>query len=254
MLEIKDLYATVDGNPILKGVNLTINAGQIHAIMGPNGAGKSTLAKVLAGHPAYEVVQGEIWFKGQNVLEMEPEDRARLGLFMSFQYPIEIPGVSNSQFLRLSYNAKRKFCNENEMSESEFDSFLDAKMKLMEIKPEFKSRNVNENFSGGEKKRNEILQMAVLDPDLAILDETDSGLDIDAMRIVAKGVNQLMNLDRGLLLITHYQRLLDYIKPDVVHVMLDGKIVQSGGPELALKLESQGYDWLSQTPNEKASS
>lgn len=253
MLEIKNLYANVDGNPILKGVNLKIDAGQIHAIMGPNGAGKSTLAKVLAGHPAYEVIEGEIWFKGQNILELEPEERALLGIFMSFQYPVEIPGVSNTQFLRLAYNAHRLARNENELSEAEFDKFLESKMKLMEIRSEFKTRNVNENFSGGEKKRNEILQMAVLNPDLAILDETDSGLDIDAMRIVARGVNQIMNPNMGLLLITHYQRLLDYIKPHFVHVMLDGKIVQSGGPELALELENKGYDWLVKSPKEETS-
>lgn len=242
MLEIKDLCANVDGAPILKGIDLSIDPGKIHAVMGPNGAGKSTLAKVLAGHPAYEVVRGEVWFKGQNILEMDPEDRANLGLFMSFQYPIEIPGVSNADFLRLACNAKRKAHNEAEYTQAEFDTFLDSKMKQMEIRSEFKTRNVNENFSGGEKKRNEILQMAVLDPDLAILDETDSGLDIDAMRIVAGGVNKLMNPERCLLLITHYQRLLDYIKPDYVHVMLDGRIVQTGGPELARELESNGYD------------
>lgn len=248
MLEIKDLYANVEDTPILKGINLKVNPGEIHAIMGPNGAGKSTLAKVLAGHPSYEVTQGEVWFKGQNLLEMEPEERARSGLFMSFQYPVEIPGVSNSQFLRIAYNAKQKSNGESELTEKEFDAILEKKMKQMEIRPEFKNRNVNENFSGGEKKRNEILQMAVLDPALAILDETDSGLDIDAMRIVSRGVNQLMHPGMGLLLITHYQRLLDYIKPKFVHVMLDGKIVQSGGPELALKLEEQGYDWLTPTP------
>lgn len=244
MLEIKDLYATVDGTPILKGINLKVNAGEIHAIMGPNGAGKSTLAKVLAGHPAYEITRGEIWFKGQNLLDMEPEERAHLGLFMSFQYPVEIPGVSNSQFLRIAYNAKQKANGQIELSEADFDMILEKKMKQMEIRPEFKVRNVNENFSGGEKKRNEILQMAVLDPALAILDETDSGLDIDAMRIVSRGVNQLMHPEMGLLLITHYQRLLDYIKPNFVHVMVDGKIVQSGGADLALKLEDKGYDWL----------
>lgn len=244
MLEIKNLYATVDGKEILKGVNLKLQAGQIHAVMGPNGAGKSTLAKVLAGHPAYEVTSGEVWFKGQNLLELEPEERAHLGLFMGFQYPVEIPGVSNSQFLRIAYNAKRKAQNQGEISEAEFDKLIEEKMKLIEIRPEFKLRNVNENFSGGEKKRNEILQMAVLDPELAILDETDSGLDIDAMRIVASGVNHLMHPGMGLLVITHYQRLLDYIKPDIVHVMLDGKIVQSGGPKLALELETKGYDWL----------
>ncbi|CUI15829.1 FeS assembly ATPase SufC [Candidatus Protochlamydia naegleriophila] len=250
MLEIKELTATVDGTPILKGVNLHIKPGEIHAIMGPNGAGKSTLAKVLAGHPAYEVTAGEAWFKGQNLLEMEPEERAHLGLFMSFQYPVEIPGVSNSQFLQIAYNAKRKAEGKPELSTSEFEALLDEKMKQMEIKPELRNRNVNENFSGGEKKRNEILQMAVLSPELALLDETDSGLDIDAMRIVARGVNQLMNPEMGLLLITHYQRLLDYIKPHFVHVMLGGKIVQSGGPDLALELESKGYDWLVRSPKE----
>lgn len=252
MLEIKNLSATVDGTPILKGINLKVNAGEIHAVMGPNGAGKSTLAKVLAGHPAYEITSGEVWFKGQNLLEMDPEERAHLGLFMSFQYPIEVPGVSNTQFLRMSYNAKRKAQEQEEISEADFDKLLEQKMKLMEIRPEFKTRNVNENFSGGEKKRNEILQMAVLEPDLALLDETDSGLDIDAMRIVAKGVNQIMNPKMGLLLITHYQRLLDYIKPDFVHVMLDGKIVQSGDAKLALQLEEKGYDWLVKTPKEGA--
>ncbi len=252
MLEIKELTATVDGTPILKGVNLHIKPGEIHAIMGPNGAGKSTLAKVLAGHPAYEVTAGEAWFKGQNLLEMEPEERAHLGLFMSFQYPVEIPGVSNSQFLQIAYNAKRKAEGKPEFSTSEFEALLDEKMKQMEIKPELRNRNVNENFSGGEKKRNEILQMAVLSPELALLDETDSGLDIDAMRIVARGVNQLMNPEMGLLLITHYQRLLDYIKPHFVHVMLGGKIVQSGGPDLALELESKGYDWLVRSPKEGA--
>jgi Fe-S cluster assembly ATP-binding protein len=244
MIEIKNLSATTDNKRILKGVNLTIKAGEIHAVMGPNGAGKSTLAKVLAGHPAYEITEGEVWFKGQNLLELEPEERAHLGLFMSFQYPIEIPGVSNLQFLRISYNAIRKAKGLPEMSQTDFETLVDEKMDMMDIKKEFKERNLNEGFSGGEKKRNEILQMAVLAPDLAILDETDSGLDIDAMRIVASGVNNIMNDGMGLLLITHYQRLLNYIKPHVVHVMLDGKIVQSGGPELALELEEKGYDWL----------
>lgn len=244
MLEIQNLHASVEGKLILKGVNLTVNPGEIHAIMGPNGAGKSTLAKILAGHPAYEVLEGNIHFKGQNLLEMEPEERSHAGLFMSFQYPIEIPGVTNISFLRAALNAKRKAGGQPEISTEEFESRLDAKMKLMEIKAEFKERNLNEGFSGGEKKRNEILQMFMLSPELAILDETDSGLDIDAMRIVAQGVNQYMNPAIGLLLITHYQRLLEYIKPTFVHVMLDGKVVQSGGPELALELEKRGYDWL----------
>lgn len=252
MLKIKDLTATVEGTPILKGVTLHVQAGEIHAIMGPNGAGKSTLAKVLAGHPAYEVTGGEAWYKGQNLLEMEPEERAHLGLFMSFQYPVEVPGVSNTQFLQIALNAKRKANGQSELSEAEFAQMLDKKMKQMEIRPEFGTRNVNENFSGGEKKRNEILQMAVLNPDLALLDETDSGLDIDAMRIVARGVNQLMHAGMGLLLITHYQRLLDYIRPHFVHVMLDGKIVQSGGPGLALQLEEKGYDWLARPSTEGA--
>jgi len=251
MIEIKNLCANIDGKPILKGINLKINAGEIHAIMGPNGAGKSTLAKVLAGHPSYEVTSGEVLFKGQNILELEPEERAHLGIFMSFQYPVEIPGVSNIQFLRTAYNANRKARGQVEMSVEDFEKLLDTKMALVDIKKEFKERNLNEGFSGGEKKRNEILQMAVLEPTLAILDETDSGLDIDAMRIVAAGVNQIMNSEMGLMLITHYQRLLDYIKPTFVHVMLDGIIVQSGGPEMAMELESKGYDWLTPSPKEE---
>ena len=244
MLEIKDLVVEVDGKPILKNFSLIVKAGEIHAIMGPNGAGKSTLAKVLAGHPAYDVISGEVLFNGQNLLELDPEERAHLGLFMGFQYPVEIPGVNTANFLRVALNAKRKAENLPELSEKEFAIVLDEKMKLMEIKPEFKNRNVNEGYSGGEKKRNEILQMAILDPVFAILDETDSGLDIDAMRVVARGVNKLMGQDKGLILITHYQRLLDYIRPGFIHVMVDGKIVTSGGPELALELESKGYDWL----------
>jgi Fe-S cluster assembly ATP-binding protein len=244
MIIIKNLCASVDGKAILKGVDLSVNPGEIHAIMGPNGAGKSTLAKVLAGHPGYEVTEGDLLFKGSNLLELEPEERAHAGLFMSFQYPVEIPGVSNLQFLRIACNAKRKFENLPELSEKDFEKLMEEKMALMEIKPEFKLRNVNEGFSGGEKKRNEILQMALLSPAIAILDETDSGLDIDAMRIVGKCVNQLMGKELGLILITHYQRLLDYIHPDFVHVMLDGKIVESGKADLAKELERRGYDWL----------
>ncbi|SCA62833.1 Probable ATP-dependent transporter ycf16 [Chlamydiales bacterium SCGC AG-110-M15] len=244
MLEIKDLYVEVDGTAILKGFNLVVNAGEIHAIMGPNGAGKSTLAKVLGGHPAYEISSGDILFRGESILEMEPEERACLGLFMSFQYPVEIPGVSNLQFLHTAYNAQRKARDEVEISEEVFAEILKEKMQLLDMRKEFSSRAVNEGFSGGEKKRNEILQMAVLEPSIAILDETDSGLDIDAMRIVSNGVNKLMNEERGLILVTHYQRLLDYIKPDFVHVMIDGKIVQTGTAELALHLEDKGYDSL----------
>jgi Fe-S cluster assembly ATP-binding protein len=246
MLVIKDLYVSVDNIPIIKGLNLVVQEGEIHAIMGPNGAGKSTLAKILAGHPSYDVTGGEIWFKGQNILELDPDERAHLGLFMSFQYPVEIHGVSNMQFLRIATNANRKANGLPEYSEEDFEKLLDEKMAMMEIRPEFKERNLNEGFSGGEKKRNEILQMAVLDPALAILDETDSGLDIDALKVVAKGVNSLMTPQRGLILITHYQRLLDYIHPHFVHVMVDGKIVRTGGPSLALELEEKGYDWLMQ--------
>jgi len=246
MLVIKDLYVSVDNIPIIKGLNLVVQEGEIHAIMGPNGAGKSTLAKILAGHPSYDVTGGEICFKGQNILELDPDERAHLGLFMSFQYPVEIHGVSNMQFLRIATNANRKANGLPEYSEEDFEKLLDEKMAMMEIRPEFKERNLNEGFSGGEKKRNEILQMAVLDPALAILDETDSGLDIDALKVVAKGVNSLMTPQRGLILITHYQRLLDYIHPHFVHVMVDGKIVRTGGPSLALELEEKGYDWLMQ--------
>jgi Fe-S cluster assembly ATP-binding protein len=241
LLEIKDLHATIDGSPIIKGLNLKIYPGEIHAIMGPNGAGKSTLAKILAGHPAYSIESGEIWFKGQNLLEMEPEERAHAGLFMSFQYPIEIAGVSNVQFLRTAYNLKQKALGKKELSDADFDLLIEEKMKWIEIRSDLKNRNVNEGFSGGEKKRNEILQMSILEPEFAVLDETDSGLDIDALKVVAKGVNQLMHEGMGLLLITHYQRLLDYIKPNYVHVMVDGSIVRTGGPELALELEQQGY-------------
>jgi Fe-S cluster assembly ATP-binding protein len=244
MLEIKDVHATVDDKPILRGFNLTVKAGEIHAIMGPNGAGKSTLAKILGGHPAYEVVQGEILLNGVNILELDPEERAVLGLFMGFQYPVEVPGVTNLQFLHTAYNALRKARGTEILSLEAFERILDEKMAQMEMRPEFKSRNLNEGFSGGEKKRNEVLQMAVLSPQVAILDETDSGLDIDALRIVARGVNQLSGPHNSLILITHYQRLLDYIKPTYVHVMIDGIIVKTGGPELAQTLEERGYDWL----------
>ncbi|MBS0648495.1 MAG: Fe-S cluster assembly ATPase SufC [Verrucomicrobia bacterium] len=237
MLQIQNLHASIDGKEILKGFNLQVAPGEIHALMGPNGAGKSTLAKVLAGHPAYEVTQGAILLDGQNILELDPEERAKLGLFMSFQYPLEIPGVTNFQFLHSAYNACK-----GTVSEAEFEKILQQKMNMMNMREEFKDRSLNEGFSGGEKKRNEILQMAVLEPKMAVLDETDSGLDIDAMKIVADGVKQLLTSERGLLLITHYQRLLDYIKPDFVHVVVDGKIVESGGFELASKLEKQGYN------------
>ena len=244
MIEIQNLWASIEDVAILKGINLTVKKGEIHAIMGPNGAGKSTLAKVLAGHPSYEVTEGSITFNGDDLLEKEPEERTHAGLFMSFQYPVEVPGVTNTKFLQTAYNSIRKARNEPILEDEAFEELLLEKMKLIEVPDAFRTRNVNENFSGGEKKRNEILQMAMLDPMLAILDETDSGLDIDAMRVVASGVNKVINEDKGLILITHYQRLLDYIKPDYVHVMLNGRIVESGGPELALQLEEKGYEWL----------
>ena len=246
MLEIKELHAAVGGKAILKGISLAVNKGEIHAIMGPNGAGKSTLAKILSGDPTYEVIEGELLFEGQSILEMSPEGRAHLGLFLGFQYPVELPGIPNNLFLYTAYNAQRKARNLPSLSEEEFDKKLEETMALVNVKSEFKTRHVNEGFSGGEKKRNEILQMAVLEPKLAILDETDSGLDIDAMRIVAQGVANVLGKDSALLLITHYQRLLDYIKPHFVHVILDGKIVCTGGPDLAVKLEERGYDWLYQ--------
>lgn len=245
MLDIKNLQATVDDKAILNGLDLVVKPGEIHAIMGPNGSGKSTLAKVLSGHPAYAVTGGSVTYDGKNLLDMEPEERARDGVFMAFQYPVEIPGVNNANFLRLAYNARQKHLGKPEVDPLEFEEILEERAKIVEMKPELlNSRSVNEGFSGGEKKRNEILQMAVLEPRLAILDETDSGLDIDALRIVADGVNKLMNKDRAVIVITHYQRLLDYIVPDVVHVIADGKIVKSGPKELALELEEKGYDWL----------
>ncbi|MGI8469100.1 MAG: Fe-S cluster assembly ATPase SufC [Pyrinomonadaceae bacterium] len=250
LLEIKDLHAAIDGKEILRGVNLQINKGEVHAIMGPNGSGKSTLAKVLAGHPSYEVTQGEVLYEGKNLLELEPDARAREGIFLAFQYPVEVPGVSNSQFLRLAYNEKMKHLGTEELDPLEFNDYLKEKAKIVEMDKSFFNRSVNEGFSGGEKKRNEILQMAVLNPTLAILDETDSGLDIDALRIVAEGVNKLRSSENAIILVTHYQRLLNYIEPDFVHVLAGGKIVKEGGKELALELEEKGYDWV-KTANAK---
>lgn len=244
ILSVRDLTAEVDGNQILKGLNLQVKAGEVHAIMGPNGSGKSTFSKVLAGHPDYTVTGGEITFLGQDLLEMEPEDRARSGIFLAFQYPIEIPGVSNLDFLRVAYNSKRKHEGLDELDAFDFDELVQQKLDVVKMKPEFLSRSVNEGFSGGEKKRNEILQMALLEPKLGILDETDSGLDIDALKIVANGVNQLTSPENAIVLITHYQRLLNYIEPDYVHVMEGGRIVTTGGKELALELEDRGYDWV----------
>ena len=252
MLEIRNLHAAIDGNDILKGINLTIKKGEIHAIMGPNGSGKSTLAKVLAGHPAYEVTAGEVLYEGRNLLDMPPDERARAGVFMAFQYPIEVPGVSNAQFLRLAYNEKRKHLGEEELDPLEFKDLLKERAKIVEMDASFMSRSVNEGFSGGEKKRNEILQMAVLEPKLAILDETDSGLDIDALRVVAGGVNQLQNSENAIIVVTHYQRLLNYIVPDYVHVMADGRIAREGGKELALELEEKGYDWIKTADNKQS--
>jgi Fe-S cluster assembly ATP-binding protein len=244
VLEIRNLHATIDGKEILRGLNLTVKAGEIHAIMGPNGSGKSTLAKVLAGHPSYEVTEGEVLFEGKNLFELAADERARAGVFLAFQYPIEIPGVSNANFLRLAYNEKAKAEGREELDPLEFDDLIQEKIKIVEMDKSFINRSVNEGFSGGEKKRNEILQMAVLEPKLAVLDETDSGLDIDALRIVAGGVNTLANKDNAVILVTHYQRLLDYIEPHFVHVLYKGQIVKSGGKELALALEKKGYDWI----------
>ena len=249
LLEVKDLYVATQGQNILKGVNLQIRRGEVHAIMGPNGSGKSTLAKILAGHPSYEVTRGEILYDGKDLLELDPDERARDGVFMAFQYPVEIPGVTNSQFLRLAYNEKMKHLGEEELDPLEFNDLLKEKAKIVEMDPQFFKRSVNAGFSGGEKKRNEILQMAVLDPKLAILDETDSGLDIDALRIVAEGVNTLKSDENAVVLVTHYQRLLEYIIPDFVHVLADGKIVKEGGKELALELEEKGYDWVKAAGN-----
>jgi Fe-S cluster assembly ATP-binding protein len=243
-LEIKDLRANAGDNEILRGIGLTVNPGEVHAIMGPNGSGKSTLAQVLAGHPAYEVTGGQALFEGQDLLDMEPEERAQAGLFLAFQYPVEIPGVTNAYFLRAAYNAIRKAKGLEEVDPMDFLDVLEQNLKVVEWGPEIMSRAVNAGFSGGEKKRNEILQLAVLEPKLAILDETDSGLDIDALRIVAGGVNKLRSPDRSFVVVTHYQRLLNYIVPDYVHVLSGGRIVKSGGKELALELEARGYDWV----------
>jgi len=244
LLEIKELRAAIEETQILNGLNLTINPGEIHAIMGPNGSGKSTLSKILAGHPAYSILGGNISYKSLDITEMEPEDRSHSGIFLAFQYPTELPGVSNADFLRVAYNSKLKSLGLNQLDPIEFMQYITEKLDIVEMDPSFLSRNVNEGFSGGEKKRNEILQMAVLDADLSILDETDSGLDIDALKIISNAINKLMTEEKGVLLITHYQRLLDYVKPDYVHVMINGKIVKTGTFELAAELETKGYEWL----------
>ena len=244
VLEIRDLRAAAGDKEILKGITLTVNPGEVHAIMGPNGSGKSTLAQVLAGHPVYEVTGGAVLYQGQDLLDMEPEERAQAGVFLAFQYPVEIPGVTNAYFLRAAYNEIRKAQGQEEVDSMDFLDLLEQKLKVVEWGPEIMSRAVNSGFSGGEKKRNEILQLAVLEPKLAILDETDSGLDIDALRIVASGVNRLRTKDRSFIVVTHYQRLLNYIVPDFVHVLSNGRIAMSGGKDLALELESKGYEWV----------
>lgn len=248
LLQISNLHASVDEKEILKGISLTVNAGEVHAIMGPNGSGKSTLAQVLSGHPAYDVTSGTATLDGEDLLDMEAEERAWAGVFLAFQYPVEIPGVTNAYFLRMAYNEVRKARGLDELDPMDFLDLLEEKLKVVEWGPEIMERAVNFGFSGGEKKRNEILQMAVLEPKLAILDETDSGLDIDALRIVADGVNKLRSPERAIILVTHYQRLLDYIVPDFVHVLAGGKIVKSGGKELAHELEAKGYEWLTGVP------
>jgi len=244
LLEVRDLSASVAGVAILKGVSLTVRAGEVHAIMGPNGSGKSTFAKALVGHPAYQVTSGAAVFGGANLLELPAEERARAGLFLGFQYPVEIPGVANAQFLRLAYNTVQAARGKDELDPLEFDDFVREKMKLLDMDPAFLDRSVNEGFSGGEKKRNEILQMALLEPRLAFLDETDSGLDIDALRVVANGINRLITPDNAIVLVTHYQRMLNYVVPDYVHVMDGGRIIKTGGKDLALELEHRGYDWV----------
>ena len=248
MLQVNNLHAQAGEKKILNGITLSVNPGEVHAVMGPNGSGKSTLAQVLAGHPAYEVTEGTVTYDGQDLLDMEPEDRARAGVFLAFQYPVEIPGVTNAYFLRAALNEIRKARGEEELDPIDFMDLAEDRLKLVDWGPEILGRMVNAGFSGGEKKRNEILQMAVLEPRLAILDETDSGLDIDALRVVAAGVNQLRRPDKATILVTHYQRLLNYIVPDVVHVLAGGRIVKSGGKELALELEAKGYDWLTGGP------
>jgi Fe-S cluster assembly ATP-binding protein len=244
MLVIKNLHASVDGNEILRGIDLEVKAGEVHAVMGPNGSGKSTLAQVLAGHPAYAVTAGEVYYQGRDLLAMEPEERAQAGVFLAFQYPVEIPGVSNAYFLRSAYNELRKARGQEEVDPLDFLQVMEDRLKLVDMEDTMLNRSVNAGFSGGEKKRNEILQMAVLQPTLAILDETDSGLDIDALRVVAHGVNQLKRPDNATIVVTHYQRMLNYIVPDRVHVLAGGRIVKSGGKDLALELEAKGYDWV----------
>lgn len=244
MLEVTNLHATINGKEILKGINLVIKTGEVHAIMGPNGSGKSTLSAVLVGNPIYEVTQGEVTFNGKNLLAMAPEDRAHEGLFLSFQYPVEIPGVSMTNFMRAAINEKRKYQGQEPMSAGDFIKLMKEKRKVVELDSKLSNRSVNEGFSGGEKKRNEIFQMAMLEPTLSILDETDSGLDVDALRIVAEGVNKLKRPDTSTIVITHYDRLLDLIKPDIVHVLFNGRIVKTGGPELAREIEDKGYDWI----------
>jgi len=244
LLEITNLHAGVEGVEILKGINLTVNAGEVHAVMGPNGSGKSTLAQILAGREDYDITEGTVRYDGQDLLEMEPEERALAGLFMAFQYPVEIPGVTNAYFLRASYNAMRKARELEEVDPLDFMDLVEEKLKTVDWTPDILERQVNAGMSGGEKKRNEILQMAVLEPKLAVLDETDSGLDIDALKVVAEGVNNLRRPENATILVTHYQRLLNYIVPDFVHVLVDGRIVKSGGKELALELEEQGYEWV----------
>jgi Fe-S cluster assembly ATP-binding protein len=250
MLEVKDVEAGIQGEGtegltlILKGINLSVKAGEVHAIMGPNGSGKSTLSKIISGHPDYQVSKGQVLFGGVNILEMEADERARKGIFLGFQYPVEIPGVNNAEFLRMAYNARRKDQGLEEADPLDFEEILDAKMKALDMDDRYKDRAINEGYSGGEKKRNEILQMAILDPVLAILDETDSGLDVDALKVVSGGINRLRGPNKAIILITHYQRLLDYVQPDFVHILSGGKIIKSGGKELALEVEKLGYDWL----------